>query len=54
MQDLFINPIARGKVRKGIFWYKYPNGCININGNKYYFYSIKQAVKLWRNNNPIK
>lgn len=54
MQDLFVNPIAKGKVRNGIYWYKYSNGCININGIQYHFYTIKEAIKLWRKNNPIK
>jgi len=54
MQDLFNNPISKTKVRNGIFAYKYPNGTININGKKYIFYSIKDAIKKWRKENPIK
>jgi hypothetical protein len=44
----FVNPISRTKVRKGIYAYKYPNGCINIAGEQYHFYTIKEAIKLWR------
>jgi hypothetical protein len=51
MIDLFSTPISKTKVRNGIFAYKYPNGCININGEKYFGYSIKMAVKLWRSKN---
>ena len=51
MQDLFSTPISKTKVRNGIYAYKYPNGCININGTKYFDYSIKDAIKMWRLNN---
>jgi YHS domain-containing protein len=54
MTDLFSTPISKTKVRNGVYAYKYPNGCINIDGQKYFFYSIKNAIKLWRQNNPIK
>lgn len=53
MTDLFNNPISKTKVRNNIFAYKYANGCINIEGQKYFDYSIKEAVKLWRSKNPI-
>ena len=49
--DLFNNPISKTKVRNGIFAYKYSNGIININGSKYQFYSIKNAIKSWRQTN---
>jgi|APGre2960657404_1045060.scaffolds.fasta_scaffold39569_3 hypothetical protein len=48
--DLFATPISATKVRNGIFALKYPNGCININGQKYFGYSVKQAIKIWRSN----
>jgi hypothetical protein len=51
MQDLFSSPISKTKVRNGIYAYKYANGCININGTKYFDYSIKDAIKMWRSNN---
>lgn len=53
MQDLFSTPIAKGKVRNGVNWYKYSNGTININGTKYLCYTVKDAVKTWRKQNPI-
>lgn len=54
MADLFSTPISKTKVRKNIYAYKYPNGCINIEGQKYFGYSVKDAIKLWRGVNPIK
>lgn len=52
MQDLFATPVSVRKVRKGIYAYKYPNGVININGSKYQFWSMNDAIKLWRSKNP--
>jgi hypothetical protein len=40
--------ISKTKVRNGIFAYKYANGCININGEKFFDYSVKDAIKIWR------
>ena len=51
MIDLFNTPISKTKVRNGIYVYKYNNGCININGKKFFFYSIKDAIKIWRSQN---
>jgi len=51
MQDLFSTPTSKTKVRNGIFAYKYPNGCVNIQGEKYFGYSINDAIKLWRTKN---
>lgn len=52
--DLFSTPISKTKVRKNVYAYKYPNGVININGQKYQFYSVKEAINIWRKNNKIK
>lgn len=54
MQDLFDTPISEKKVRKGIVAYKYRNGTININGEKFVFYSMSEAIKMWRAKNPKK
>jgi hypothetical protein len=51
LPDLFSTPISKTKVRNGIYAYKYPNGVININGEKYVLYSIKDAIKRWRSKN---
>ena len=53
MPDLFETPISKTKVRQDVYAYKYRNGVININGEKFIFYSIKDAIKLWRSKNPI-
>jgi len=49
--DLFATPISKTKVRNNVYAYKYPNGVININGEKFQFYSIKDAIKIWRSKN---
>ncbi len=54
MRDLFETPISKTKVRNGVYAYKYPNGCININGDKFILYSIKEAIRIWRSKNPNK
>ena len=52
--DLFDTPIRSGKVRKDVWYHQYPNGVININGNKYIGYSIKEAISIFRKNYPIR
>lgn len=51
LPDLFSTPLSKTKVRKGIYAYKYRNGCINISGQKFFDYSIKDAIKIWRSRN---
>lgn len=53
LHDLFATPISATKVRNGVYAYKYHNGCININGAKFFDYSIKDAIKIWRSRNLI-
>lgn len=48
---LFENPLSATKVRNGIFAYRYRNGLILIDGQKFYGYTIKQAIQLYRNKN---
>ena len=52
--NLFENPIKSVKVRKNIYAHLYRNGCINIAGTKYFDYSIKEAIKIYRRKNPLK
>lgn len=54
MSDLFATPISATKVRTNVFAYKYPNGTINIEGTKYFGYTIKDAIRIWRKDNPLK
>lgn len=51
MQNLFETPIKSVKVRNGIFAHKYRNGVINIQGEKYCFYTMTEAIKDWRSKN---
>ena len=51
MVCLFNAPISKTKVRNGIYAYKYSTGVINIEGEKYTGYSIKEAISLWRRKN---
>jgi hypothetical protein len=53
MQDLFSTPLSKTKVRNGIYAYRYPNGCINIQGEKFFDYSVTDAIKIWRRKNPM-
>jgi hypothetical protein len=48
---MFEPAISKTKVRKGIYAFKYRNGCINIAGEKYFLFSIKDAIKDWRSKN---
>ncbi len=48
------HPIKIGRIRNNVYWRKYSNGTININGEKFLFYTIKEAVRIWRKTNPIK
>lgn len=49
---IFENPIKIVKIRNNVFAFKYLNGCININGKKYFGYSMKAAIKIYRKTNP--
>ena len=51
LPDMFENPLSKTKVRNGVYAYKYANGCINIQGEKFFFYSIKDAIKIWISKN---
>ncbi len=51
MSDLFDTPIVSRKVREGVTAYKYRNGTININGEKFLMYSMTDAIKVWRSKN---
>lgn len=54
MALLFDSPIKTGKVRKDTYYYMYRNGMIEIKGTRFYLYSITNAIKKWRQDNPIK
>ena len=52
--DLFDTPIRSGKVRNGVYYHQYGNGVINIQGEKFCEYSIKDAISLYRKKFPKK
>lgn len=52
--DLFDTPIRSGKVRNGVYYHQYRNGTINIMGEKYVGYSIKDSISLYRKKYPKK
>ncbi len=52
--NLFDTPLRKVKVRNGIFAYSYRNGTINIDGIKYLYYSMKDAIKTYRQQHPVK
>jgi hypothetical protein len=54
MNCLFNSPIKYKKVRKEVTARQYKNGEININGIKYLFYSMTEAIKKFRKQYPIK
>lgn len=54
MSDLFSKPIKIKKVRKDLYAYQYLNGCINIDGIKYYGYSITDAISRYRKKYPAR
>jgi hypothetical protein len=47
---MFELPIKSRKVRNGVYAYQYRNGVVNIQGEKYFFYSLTAAIKQWRTN----
>jgi hypothetical protein len=45
--------VAEKKVRKNVIAYKFRSGVVEINGMRFFFYSMTQAIKKWRQDNPI-
>ncbi len=54
MRDLFSTPLRQVKVRNGIYACSYANGTINIDGIKYLYYSMTEAIKKYRQQHPAK
>ena len=52
--DLFDTPLRSGVVRQGVWYHQYRNGVINIMGQKYLGYTIKEAISMFRKNFPAK
>lgn len=51
---MFDSPIRTKKVRKGVYAHQFRNGCININGQKYFEYSMTEAISLFRKQFPAR
>lgn len=47
--DLFDQPLRKVKVRNDVYAYQYRSGIINIDGQKFCFYSMTEAIKRYRN-----
>lgn len=45
---MFSNPIKSKRVNKDITAYQYPNGTVNIDGKKYLFYTLNEAIKKYK------
>ena len=54
MNFLNSTPISKTKVRNGVFAYKYRSGTIIIQGQTYVFYSMSEAIKKFRKDNPLR
>ena len=50
--DLFESPIKSKKVRDGVWAHQYRNGCVNIDGKKYFGFSITGAIYQYRQKFP--
>jgi len=50
--DLFEKPIKSKKVRDGLYAHQYRNGCVNIDGQKYYGFSMTGAIYQYRQKFP--
>lgn len=51
---IFDTPTSTTLVRNGVFAYRYKNGLVLIEKQRYYGYTIKQAIKKWRLDNKLK
>lgn len=48
MNFLFDTPISQTKVNKYVTAYKFRNGVIEIDGQKFIGYSMREAIKIYR------
>lgn len=52
--DMFESPIRQKKVRNGVYAYQYRNGCINIEGEQFHFFSMTEAISIWRGKHRLR
>ena len=49
------SPIVKEKkIRNGVTAYKFRSGVVEIEGIRFFFYSMTEAIAKWRRDNPIK
>ncbi len=48
---ILANAVSKTKVRNGVYAYKYADGWIFIGSQRYLYYSVKDAIKIWRSKN---
>jgi hypothetical protein len=46
--------VAEKKIRNGVTAYKFRSGVVEIQGIRFFFYSMTDAIRKWRRDNPIK
>jgi hypothetical protein len=46
--------VAEKKVRNGVTAYKFRSGVVEIQGIRFFFYSMTDAIRKWRRDNTIK
>jgi hypothetical protein len=51
---MFESPIKQKEVRNGVYAYQYKNGVINIEGQKYFGYSMTDAIRNFRKHFPAR
>jgi len=54
MDSLFSPIVAKRYIRKGVWAYKHRSGVIYIEEQRYFFYSLSDAIRKWRSQNKIK
>jgi hypothetical protein len=45
--------VKQKKVRKNVMAYKFASGVVEIEGVRFFFYSMTEAIAKWRRDNPI-
>jgi hypothetical protein len=49
------SPIVKEKkIRNGVTAYKFRSGVVEIQGIRFFFYSMTDAIRKWRKDNPSK
>ena len=46
--------LSKTKVRNGVYALRLQHGSIEIKGELFMFYTMREAISIWRRNNPIR